>query len=154
MQSSQPVHQLKVTQRSRHSSLSTRQSGAEKAVLGIQKAADGGTPGSWNGFLGHHFLLLIRFPRTWCLGKPEAGGQAAEGDRDAMQESQAEKLCLLFPASCLCTKPCAGVMPIPCAYGRPLEPRGLPLSSPCLGVYDCRLREQPPRPRMQGCLGF
>jgi hypothetical protein len=34
-----------------------------------QKAADGGTPGSWNGFLGHHFLLLIRFLKTWCLGE-------------------------------------------------------------------------------------
>lgn len=129
----QAVNQLKVTQRSCHSSLSTSW---VKAALATQKETDGGTPGSRNGFLGHHFLLFIRFPRTWCLGETRGFRAGIGGDSDAMQESQAERLCLLFPASCLLPlyKAARGVIPITHVYGSPLEPRGLPLPSLCFRV--------------------
>lgn len=125
------VNQLKVTQRSRHSPLSTRQSGAGWEHRKQQMV---GTRAAGMAFLVISFSCSLRFSELGVWEQPEAGGQAAEGDGDAAQQSQAERLCLLFPASCFCTKLCAGVMPIPCAYAHPLEPGGLPLPSPCLGL--------------------
>lgn len=99
---------------------------AERVVLGIQKTADGGT---WAD--GMVSLLItcscsLGFPELGVREKPQAEEPAAEGT--LYRKALGERPWLPFPASRLCTKLCTGVIPNPCAYGRPPEPERLDLA--------------------------